>query len=114
MEATRSRLSLNIDAFATVASLTLVALLAAREFRVAPRSSSYTTGLESGIAASVPAQAVSVPALVLGAASEIRVGDRVADALARLTGSIKLLSRVEERGPLGAREIRSYQMADTD
>ena len=116
MEAIRSRLSFNLHALATgawVASLFLVALLAAREFRVAPWAVSPANRLLSSTTAAVPAEAVSVPALILGAAS-IRVGDRVADALGHLTGSVRFLDRVEERGPLGTREVRSYQRADMD
>ena len=117
MDATRSRLSFTVDALATVASLVsllLVGLLAAREFRVAPQAFSPSTRLASSTAGAVPPEALSVPSLILGDAAAIRVGDRGSDALGRLTGSIRFVSRIEERGPLGTREVRSYQRADSD
>jgi hypothetical protein len=115
MEATRSRLSFNVDALATGAALVsvlLVGLLTAREFHDAPWALSNTSRHASSIA-TVPQEAVSVPALILGDAVAIRVGDRAASALGRLTGPVRFVNRIEERGPIGTREVRSYQRADT-
>jgi hypothetical protein len=62
----------------------------------------------------MPADAVSVPTLMLGAGNEIRVGDARDAALARLDKTVTLIKQSEERGPLGAREIRAYQLAGTN
>ena len=115
MEATRSRLSLTVDALATGAALVsvlLVGLLTVREFHDAPWAVSNASRRPSSIA-TVPEEAVSVPALILGDAAAIRVGDLAASALSRLTGPVRLVNRIEERGPMGTREVRSYQRADT-
>jgi hypothetical protein len=115
MEATRSRLGFNVDALATGASLVsvlLVGFLAAREFRDAPGTLSKASRPSSSIA-TVPPEAVSVPSLVLGDAPAIRVGERAASALEQLTAPVRFVSRIEERGPMGTREVRSYQRADT-
>ena len=60
-----------------------------------------------------PADAVSVPTLMAGGAHEIKVGDRAADALTQLGAAVNLVKQTEERGPIGPREIRSYQLAGT-
>jgi len=57
---------------------------------------------------------VSVPTLMVGGAHEIKVGDRAADALHQLGSSVKLVRQTVEQGPIGTREIRSYQLATTD
>jgi hypothetical protein len=44
---------------------------------------------------------------------EIKVGDRAADTLAHLGSAVTLVKKVEERGPIGTLEIRSYQLAGT-
>jgi hypothetical protein len=56
---------------------------------------------------------VSIPTLVLGAANEIRVGDLVEPALARLGADVKLVTQTASRGLLGPREIRSYDLSGT-
>jgi len=114
MDATRTRLSFAGDWLMAVAFLigtVLVALLIVRELRGAGAAS--TTSTISATAAVVPADAVSVPALTLGEGLQIRVGDGAADALARLGPDVALLSKTRERGPLGDREVRSYQLAGT-
>ena len=114
MDATRTRLSFAGDwlmAAAFLVGTVLVTLLIVRELRgagaIAPSSSVTTT------AAAIPAEAVSVPALAMGEARELRVGDRQVDALERLGQKVILLSKITERGPLGDREVRSYQLAGT-
>lgn len=115
MDATRARLSFEHDraagrlrwaaAAALVAFAVLLSLLIVRELRFAPRPSGFAT--ESS-ATGVPSEAVSVPALSLAAGAHIRVGEPRVDAIAAL-GSMPLLGRAEERGPLGTREVRAYQ-----
>ncbi len=113
MDATRTRLSFAGDwlmAAAFLVGTVLVTLLIVRELRGAGASapSHATTN-----AAAIPAEAVSVPALAMGEARELRVGDRQVDALERLGQKVILLSKITERGPLGDREVRSYQLAGT-
>ncbi len=115
IEATRTRLS-STGEWLTAALFLLitciVALLVVRELRVAPRAfaAATTTTGATATSAAVPAEAVSVPALMLGA-HEIRVGDSARDTLGGLDASIVLVKQVDERGPLGPRQIRSYQLA---
>jgi hypothetical protein len=113
MDATRARLSFEHDHFAehlhppavtvlVVLALIVVSLLV-REIRFAPRALTTSTAAASG----APAEVVSVATLVLAADRQIRVGDAKADTIARLA-SQTLVSRTEESGPFGAREIRAY------
>jgi hypothetical protein len=116
MEATRLRSSVSGDwliAAALLGATLVVAVLVVRELHVAPRAIASVSEPVSATSASVPSDAVSVPTLMLGAGNEIRVGDPRGDALARLDAAVTLVKQVEERGPLGAREIRSYQLAGT-
>src|SRR5260370_5939922 len=116
MEATRPRSSVSGDwliAAALRGATLLVAALVVRELHVAPRAIASASEPVSATSVSVPSDAVSVPTLMLGAGNEIRVGDSRGDALARLDAAVTLVGQAEERGPLGAREIRSYQLAGT-
>jgi hypothetical protein len=111
---TRTRLSFTgewLTAALFLAATAVVAMLVVRELRVAPQAFAGTSAADAATAvASVPAEAVSVPALMLGA-HEIRVGDSARETLSRLDGSILLVKQTDERGPLGPRQIRSYQLA---
>jgi hypothetical protein len=102
-----------LTAAALLGATVLVGVLVVRELRVAPRAAAATTEPVSATSVSVPSDAVSVPTLMLGAGNEIRVGDARGDALARLDATVTLVKQAEERGPLGAREIRAYQLAGT-
>jgi hypothetical protein len=120
MEVTRTPPSIFGDwltAAALLGATVLVGVLVVRELRVAPRAAAATTEPVSATSVSVPSDAVSVPTLMLGAGNEIRVGDARGDALARLDAvvgeTVTLVKQAEERGPLGAREIRAYQLAGT-
>ena len=109
IDATRTRLSFTgewLTAALFLAATLIVAVLVVRELRTAPRSEPAPT------ATAVPPDAVSVPTLVLGT-NEIRVGDLEADALARLDRSVTLVKQSTERGPLGARSVRWYQLSGT-
>jgi len=90
----------------------LVGLLIVRELRVTP-SAAAPEPAPSSVPA-VPADAVSVPTLMVGGPREIKVGDRAADALSQLGSAVKLVKQTTERGPIGTREIRSYQLASTE
>lgn len=90
----------------------LVGLLIVRELRVAPPPSAQTDPASSSVAA-VPPDAVSVPTLMVGGAHEIKVGDRAAEALKQLVAPVTLVKQTVERGPIGNREVRSYQLAGT-
>ena len=114
IEATKTRLSFTgewLTAALFLAATVLVVGLVVRELRNTPRA--ITAGEEPATtAATVPSDAVSVSVLMLGS-KEIRVGDVEAAAVARLDTAVTLLSVSRERGPLGPREIRSYQLAGT-
>jgi hypothetical protein len=113
MDATRMRLSFAGDwlmAAAFLVGTVLVALLIVRELRGAGASAPSSA---IPAAAAIPAEAVSVPALAMGEARELRVGDSAVGALERLGQKVTLLSKITERGPLGDREVRSYQLAGT-
>jgi len=116
MEATRPRPNISGDWFiaaALLAATLLVGVLVVRELRGAPRAVAGAAEPATAAAVAVPPDAVSVPALLLGAGNEIRVGDARGEALARLDASVTLVSQAEERGPLGVREVRAYQLAGT-
>ena len=102
-----------LTAAALLGATVLVGVLVVRELRVAPRAAAATTEPVSATSVSVPSDAVSVPTLMLGVGNEIRVGDARGDALARLDAAVTLVRQAEERGPLGPREIRAYQLAGT-
>lgn len=100
-----------ITAVALLAGTLLVGLLIVRELRVVPSATAPQP--TTSPATAVPADAVSVPTLMLGGDHEIKVGDRAANALSQLGSAVTLVKQVEERGPIGTREIRSYQLAGT-
>ena len=113
MGATRARLSFEHDRVAehlrpvVVAAFVGLALivgsLLVREIRFAPRAASPSVAAVSG----APSEVVSVATLVLAADRQIRVGDAKPDTIARLA-SHTLVTRTEESGPFGMREIRAY------
>jgi hypothetical protein len=90
----------------------LVGLLIVRELRVTPPPVTQVEPAASS-AGAVPADAVSVPTLMVGGAHEIKVGDRAAEAIKQLVAPVTLVKQTVERGPIGTREIRSYQLAGT-
>src|SRR2546425_1878770 len=114
IDAPRSRVSFTgewLTAAVLLVGTVLVGLLIVRELRVAPAGAGSTEPVSSATA--VPADAVSVPTLMVGGAHEIKVGDRAADALGQLGTSVTLVNQTLERGPIGTREIRSYQLGGT-
>ena len=111
IDATRTRLSFTgewLTAALFLAATLIVAVLVVRELRTPPPPASEA----APTATAVPPEAVSVPTLMLGT-NEIRVGDLEADALARLDRSVTLVKQSAERGPLGARSVRWYQLSGT-
>lgn len=98
-----------LTATAFLAATLAVGLLVVRELRTPPPPPATEMPAAGD---DVPADAVSVPALMQGTPDEVKVGDRAADALARLRAAV-LTRAVTERGPLGARTVRSYQLAGT-
>jgi len=116
MLATGSRLRFSGEWLATAAFLVatlVVGSLVVRELRVAPQASFEVGEQSSTPSAAVPPEAVSVPKLMLGEANEIGVGDRVDAAVARLGAGVVLIKTAVERGPLGPREVRSYELSGT-
>ena len=115
IDAPRSRISFTgewLTAAVLLLGTLLVGLLIVRELRVVPSAAGATEPVSSS-ATAVPADAVSVPTLMVGGVHEIKVGDRAADALGQLGSSVTLVKQTVERGPIGTREIRSYQLAGT-
>ena len=115
-DATRARFSFAgewLTAAAFLITTVLVGVLIVRQLRVAPQASSIPSEAAALTAAAststVPLDAVQAPSLALSKGGEIRVGQARADALATLEASAKLLKETTERGPLGPREVRSYQ-----
>jgi hypothetical protein len=116
MDATRGRLSLTaewIPAAVLLVGTVLVAVLMVRELRMAPRAAASVPEPVSATATAVPADAVSVPALMLGAERDVRVGNFADDALAKIGSAAVLVKQVAERGPIGARDVRTYRLAGT-
>ena len=117
MLATRPRLSSSgewLTAAVFLAATLLVGSLVVRELRGVPQALSGPAELPSvSTSEAVPPEAVSVPALMLGAANEIRVGDRADVAVSRLDAGVVLVKTVVESGPLGPREVRSYELSGT-
>lgn len=115
-EATRTRLSFTgewLTAALFLAATLVVVVLVVRELRTTPQGVAASGAPEAApTATTVPSDAVSVPTLMLGT-KEIRVGDLEADALARLDAQVRLVKQSTERGPLGERSIRSYQLSGT-
>jgi hypothetical protein len=113
-DATRTRLSVTgefLTAALFLVATVVIGALVVRELRVAPRA--FAPDPSPPTSESVPPDAVSVPALMLGEANWIRVGDRVDQALARLGAGVKLVGRSVGQGLLGSREIRSYDLSGT-
>lgn len=116
MLATRPRLSSSgewLTAAVFLAATLLVGSLVVRELRGAPPAFSSATEQPSSTSEAVPPEAVSVPKLMLGVTNEISVGDRADAAVARLDAGVVLVKTVVERGPLGPREVRSYELSGT-
>ena len=116
MFATGSRLRFSGEWLAAAAFLVatlVVGSLVVRELRVAPQAFSDVGEQSNTTSAAVPPEAVSVPKLMLGEANEIGVGDRVDAAVARLGAGVVLIKTAVERGPLGPREVRSYELSGT-
>jgi hypothetical protein len=91
-----------------LAATLAVGLLVVRELRTLPPPAPIQAPMP---ASAVPADAVSVPALMQGTPDEIRVGELAAEVVARLGGS--LVHEVREQGPIGPRDIRSYDLGGT-
>jgi len=114
MEATRIRtssagewLTAGVFLFATL----VVGLLILRELRMAPPPP--PAAVQPVAADPVPADAVSVPALMQGTPAEVKVGDLAADVLTRLGTAGALVGDVKAQGPLGPRDVRSYELGGT-
>ena len=102
-----------LAAAAFLAATLVVGSLVVRELRVAPQAFSDVVEQSSSTSAAVPPEAVSVPKLMLGEANEVGVGDRVDAAVARLGAGVVLIKTAVEHGPLGPREVRSYELSGT-
>ena len=102
-KAARSRLSV-------LALALVVSALAIRELRGIPDA--LAASREPALSAvAVPPEAVSIPSLMV-AGRELRVGDSAADAVASL-GSATLRLASDDRGAVGRRQVRSYELDGT-
>lgn len=115
MDATRPHLSFPAEWIAATVFLLAtfaVGSLIFNELRVptAPRSTPASTA-EPAVP-TVPQDAVAVPKLMLGDGVELFVGERASDADGKLAAAV-FSGRTTEQGPLGVREIRSYELAGT-
>lgn len=115
MDATRSHLSFPAEWIAATIFLLAtfaVGSLIVNELRVptTPRSVP-ATAVEPAVP-TVPQDAVAVPKLMLGNGVELLVGERASDADGKLAAAVSG-GRTTEQGPLGVREIRSYELAGT-
>ncbi len=113
MDATRSHLSFPAEWIAATIFLLAtfaVGSLIVNELRVPTRSTPAST-VEPAIP-TVPQDAVAVPKLMLADGVELFVGERASDADGKLAAAV-FSGRTTEQGPLGVREIRSYELAGT-
>lgn len=115
MDATRPHLSFPAEWIAATVFLLAtfaVGSLIVHELRLpgtaSPTRAIATTPAQPGI----PDDAVAVPKLLLGDGVELLVGERAADAEGKLAAAV-FNGRTTARGPLGPREIRSYELAGT-
>ncbi len=113
MDATRSHLSFPaewITATIFLVATFAVGLLIVNELRV-PTTAPAPAAV-APVEPTVPDDAVAVPKLMLGDGVQLSVGERAADAEGKLAAAT-LAGRTTEPGPLGMREIRSYEIAGT-
>jgi hypothetical protein len=115
MDATRPHPHLSFPAEWVTATLFLVATVGVgsmivQELRV--QRSPVQVSPAAPSATALPDDAVSVPSLVLGQQTQIAVGELAASADGKLAAAT-LTSRSVDRGPLGDREIRAYDLAGT-
>jgi len=83
-----------------------------RELRDVPRATAAAVAAESASAAASRCRPTGVSADADARCwNESRVGDARDAALARLDQTVHLAQAEQERGPLGAREVRAYQLA---
>jgi hypothetical protein len=115
MDVTRPHLSFPtewITASIFLVATLVVGSLIVRELRVPSTLPAAATLPQSVVQPTVPSDAVSAPTLVLGNGVELAVGEPVATAESKLAAAT-LADRTSERGPLGPREIRFYNLAGT-
>ena len=115
MDATRPHLSFPaewITAAVFLLATLAVGLLIVSELRVPRAPVGRESAAPARIEPSVPDDAVAAPKLMLGGGVELAVGEPADQATMKLAAAAET-SRVSERGPLGAREIRSYELAGT-
>lgn len=115
MDATRPHLSFPAEWIA--ATIFLIATLAVGtlivgQLRVQPGPVPRDTVGATPSQPSIPADAVAVPKLMLGDGLGLEVGETSDQAEAKLSGA-SMTAQVVERGPLGSREVRSYEVAGT-
>jgi len=89
------------------AAAALVFLLVVRELRV-PQALAASAEPANAAALALPADVVSIPTLALNG-RVVKVGDLAAAAESALPASA-VLRRTSDRGAVGAREIRTYQL----
>jgi hypothetical protein len=122
MEATRTRFNSTAEwltAAAFLIATLVVAALVVRELRVVPQaygppSAEPASASPATAASAIPPEAVSVPSMSLSPTVEIRVGEGVLDGLTKLSAVGRLRAIATETGPLGVREVRTYEVGGTE
>lgn len=94
----------------------LVGSLIVRELRTATPAAAparESAATPAALPAGIPARAISVPVLLLLDGKEIRVGDSVDRIVSLLGRGAEVGSQVVERGPIGERVTRFYELGGT-
>jgi len=120
MDATRAgfRLAPALEwlvAAAFLAATLAVVSLIVRELRTtpAPASPPVMAAMPASLPAAVPARAISVPVLLLVDGREVRVGDTVERVAAVLGRAAETGTQVVDRGAVGERLTRFYEIEGT-
>lgn len=94
-----------------------VASLIVRELRSVPETTAASTpaavAIPASLPAAVPARAISVPVLLLLDGRQVKVGDTVEQAASVLGRSAEVGRQVVDRGALGERLTRYYELEGT-
>lgn len=120
MDATRSRFRLTpalewLVAAAFLAATLAVVSLIVRELRTnsAPAAAPVMAAMPASLPAAVPARAISVPVLLLVDGREVKVGQTVEQVAAVLGRAAETGTQVVDRGAVGERLTRFYEIEGT-
>ncbi|HXE79253.1 MAG TPA: hypothetical protein VNK41_00745 [Vicinamibacterales bacterium] len=102
-------------AAAFLAATLVVVSLIVRELRTspAPASAPVMAAMPAALPAAVPARAISVPVLLLVDGRQVKVGDTVEQVAATLGRAAETGTQVVDRGAVGERLTRFYEIDGT-